>query len=136
MRKILVLCVLAVTALSACASAAPEVSDGWHLLGQRAVADRAEYDSIGVGADEGDWSAIKLEVRGRAVQFRDMKIHFKNGGVQDVPLRNVIPAGGQSRVIDLVGPDRVISSVQFFYDAQTRRRGRSGGATVYLYGRR
>ena len=62
------------------------------------------------------------------------KIHFANGRIQDVGLRDVIPAGGESRVIDLVGGDRVIQHVEFWYDAQTRRRGR--GARVLVFGRR
>jgi len=37
-------------------------------------------------------------------------------------LRNPIPAGGESRVIDLQGGDRVIRSVEFWYDARSRGR--------------
>jgi len=66
------------------------------------------------------------------VQFRSMTIHFANGERQEVELRSVIPAGGQSRVIDVEGHDRVIRRVEFTYDSQSVR-GRQ--AVVRLFGR-
>jgi hypothetical protein len=43
----------------------------------------------------------------------------------------VIPAGGESRVIDVEGYDRVISRVDFRYDAKSAGR----RAVVRLFGR-
>jgi hypothetical protein len=60
-------------------------------------------------------------------------VHFGNGSDQRIELRNTIPAGGESRAIDLEGQDRVIRSVEFWYDANTIR-GRQ--AVVRLYGLR
>lgn len=103
----------------------------WELLGQRSVTDRVDHDTIAVTAAEGTFRALKLRVKDRAVQFREMKIHFSNGHVQDVDLRRTIPAGGESRVIDIRGRDRVVRSVEFWYDAQAL----SGKqAEVELYG--
>ncbi|HEX7186081.1 MAG TPA: hypothetical protein VF756_29920 [Thermoanaerobaculia bacterium] len=106
---------------------------GWELLGARTVTDGADHDTIAVTASKGTFRSLQIHVEGRAVQFRDMKIHFANGDVQNVELRNVIPAGGESRVIDVEGRgDRAIRSVEFWYDAQSL-----GGkkATVKLYGK-
>jgi len=103
----------------------------WELLGARNVTDRLDHDTIPVTKAEGTFRALQLRVIGRAVQFRDMKIHFANGDTQDVALRQVIPAGGESRVIDVEGHDRAIRSVEFWYDAQSRGR----RATVRLYGK-
>ena len=106
---------------------------GWELLGTRTVTDRADHDTIAVTAAKGTFRRLQIHVEGRAVQFRDMKIHFANGGVQDVELRNVIPAGGESRIIDIEGPgDRAIRSVEFWYDTQSLTGKR---ATVRLYGK-
>lgn len=91
---------------------------GWELLGQRSVSDGVDHDTI-VTAGQGTFRSLKIRVKGHAVQFRDMKIHFSNGDVQDVELRHVIPAGGESRVIDVEGRDRSLRSVEFWYDAQT-----------------
>jgi len=105
---------------------------GWERLGERHVTDRVDHDEITVTSSKGDFKALRIHVKGHAVQIHDMKVHFANGGTQDVALRTVIPAGGESRVIDLEGADRVIRRVTFVYDAQALR-GRQ--ATVVLFGR-
>jgi hypothetical protein len=114
----------------ACATAA---ADGdWELLGTRKVDHGLDRDEIRVGAREGTLSKLKLRVRDRGVHFRDLEVHFANGRVQDVAIRARIPAGGESRVIDLVGDDRVVEKVVFWYSTRHDRRGR---ATVELWGR-
>ena len=105
--------------------------DRWEFLGQRSVTDRVDHDVIAVTAAKGTFRALQLRVKVRAVQFRDVKIHFADGQDQDVELRHVIPAGGQSRVIDVNGRDRVVRSVEFWYDAQSILGKR---AEVELYG--
>jgi hypothetical protein len=132
MRKSLVLglfCAL-VLALVSGAAAGPRKRGGWELLGTRTVTDKADHDSIAAGG-QGTFRSIKITVQGRAVQFRDVKIHFANGDVQDVALRSVIPAGGESRVIDIDGRDRVLRSVEFWYDAQSLGK----RATVKVFGK-
>lgn len=105
----------------------------WDLLGTAVVSDRVDHDRISVTARQGDFESIKVKVRGRPVHFLDLKIHFANGDTQDVSLRQVIPAGGETREVDVQGRERVIRSVEFWYEAESRRRGR--GARVELYGR-
>lgn len=92
---------------------------GWELLGTRTVTDRIDHDVIEVTGAKGTFRRLQVHVEGRAVQFRDMKIHFANGQTQDVELREVIPAGGESRVIDVEGGDRTIRRIEFRYDAQS-----------------
>lgn len=92
----------------------------WEVLGTLTVSDGADHDTLPVTANRGTFRSLKLEVLDQGVQFRDMKIHFANGETQDVELRHVIPAGGESRVIDVEGPgDRVIRSIELRYDAQS-----------------
>ena len=104
----------------------------WELLGTRTVTDRLDHDSIAVTASEGRFNALELRVLRIAVQFHRVVVRFANGEIQEVVLRDVIPAGGRSRVIDIVGADRVIRSVEFWYDSQSLR-GREG--VVRLWGR-
>ena len=104
----------------------------WVKLGSKAVSDRVETDTIVVTRARGDFTAIKLKVTKRAVEFRDLEIRFANGDVQDVRLRRVIPKGGESRAIDLEGRDRVIRSIVLHYDAQSL----GGSARVDVWGRR
>lgn len=105
----------------------------WVRLGQRPVTDRADHDIIVVGGGRGDFKQIKLAVERGSVDFRRVVVHFASGDDQQLELRNTVPAGGETRAIDLDGKDRVIKSVEFWYDANTRR-GRQ--ATVRLLGKR
>ncbi len=105
----------------------------WVLLGERVVTDRADRDTIRVTGDRGSFTAVKFEVRRRAVDFHRVVIHFANGEDQSVELRNSIRAGGETRVIDIDGGSRIITSIDFWYDAKTLGRGNS--ATVRSLGR-
>jgi hypothetical protein len=106
----------------------------WKLLGERVVNDRLDHDTIVVTAAEGNFTALKLTVQRRPVHFLDMKVNFANGETQDVQIRAVIPAGGETRVLDLAGGDRVIRSVEFTYEANSIGVGKR--AHVRLFGRR
>lgn len=101
-------------------SAAAALAAGrWVLLGERTVTDRADHDTIVVTAARGDFTALKLTVHRRGVDFHRVVVHFANGGDQEVELRHTIPAGGESRVIDLRAGERVIRSIDLWYDARS-----------------
>jgi len=108
------------------------VGPRWELLGERTVTDRVDHDVLVVTAARGTFRSLKLMVRERAVQFYSVKIHFGDGETQNVELRNVIPAGGESRVIDIEGRDRVVRTIEFTYDAQSLLGKR---ARVLVYGK-
>lgn len=131
----LVFALLALLSLVLPAEAGPrrQRARGWEHLGTRTVTDGADHDTIPVTAAQGTFRSLQIRVEGRAVQFRDMKVHFANGDVQNVELRSVIPAGGESRVIDVEGRgDRAVRSVEFWYDAQSLGGKR---AAVKLFGK-
>ena len=106
----------------------------WALLGERVVTDRSDHDRVTVGRGRGSFTGVKFEVRRHGVDFHRVVIHFANGEDQSVELRHSIPAGGETRVIDIDGANRIITSIDFWYDAKTLGRGRS--ATVRSLGRR
>jgi hypothetical protein len=116
------------------AALAVQAGGRWKLLGERVVNDRLDHDTIPVTKYEGNFKALKLAVRGSAVHFLDVKVHFGNGSVQDVQLRSVVPAGGESRIIDLQGTDRVVNRVEFWYEADSLARGKK--AVVRVFGLR
>jgi hypothetical protein len=128
MRMLLLFSVLG-GALITTSSMAP----AWKLLGTRTVNWAVDHDEVIVTGFEGDFEAIQIKVFRAPVHFRSVKVHFRNGGVQDIDLREVIPAGGQSRVIDLNGTERVISRITFWYD--TARPAVRGRAVVKIFGR-
>lgn len=132
-RRRMILAVLVVLVAAAGIVQAQGRGAQWVLLGSRTVTDRADHDTITVTGAKGTFTAVKFEVRQRAVDFHRVVIHFANGGDQNVELRNTIRAGGESRVIDINGGDRVIRSIEFWYDAKTL--GKGGRAVVRVMGR-
>lgn len=130
-RRVTVLTLFAALGLAGVASAKSQPA--WLLLGERTVTDAVDHDVIAVTKAGGTYKAIRLEVFERGVQFRCVTIHFGNGTRQEVELRAVIPAGGESRVIDVAGGDRVINRIELVYDAQSLAGHR---AVVRVFGRR
>src|SRR6185436_7532848 len=120
-------------AIVACAASRAQQRDAWVALGQRDVNDRADHDVISVTAKRGEFHSIKLVVQRAPVDFPRVVVHFGDGSKQEVQLRTTIRAGGETRAIDLEGRDRVIRSVEFWYDANTIRGRR---AVVHVYGLR
>jgi hypothetical protein len=121
---------LAFATLMGCAASRAQGQRDWVMLGQRQVSDRVDHDVIPVTSSRGDFRRIKITVHRASVDFHRVVVHFGNGGDQAIALRSTIPAGGESRVIDLEGGDRVISSVEFWYDANTAR-GRTAQVRVF-----
>lgn len=105
---------------------------GWVFLGERTVTDRLDHDLIPVTIARGDFTAIKITVARRGVDFHRVVVHFANGGDQEVEMRRTIPAGGETRAIDLRAGERVIRSVEFWYDARSIRGRR---AVIRLFGK-
>ena len=124
---VLFACVL-VFALTAAAFA-----DDWVVLGRKTVALGSDRDEIWVGADEGTYKAIKLRVMDKGVEFDRVLVVFRNGRTVEASIRTFIPAGGETRVIDLPGRNRIISKIIFHY---TTRPGTLDRAEVEVWGLR
>ncbi|MGH9756090.1 MAG: hypothetical protein ACREA2_25185 [Blastocatellia bacterium] len=105
----------------------------WVFLGQTTVDGFRDYDRITIGRDEGRFESIQLRVAGAPVEFQRVVVRYANGASEEVEFRDYIPAGGQTRAIDLRGHHgRAISSVDFIY---SRARWRSGARPrVSLFG--
>lgn len=104
----------------------------WEYLGGRKIDKDLDKDKIYITASEGSFNALKIKVLHRPMKLYDMKVHYGNGSVQDIKVKVHIPAGGESRVIDLAGGNRVIEKVVFRYET----RGNQGQrAKILLFGR-
>jgi hypothetical protein len=104
----------------------------WVLLGQTTVDGQRDRDTIVIGRSEGKFRSIQLRVFGAPVEFQRVVVRFANGASEEVEFRDYIPAGGQTRAIDLRGNDRVINSVEFLYSKARWRQG--ARPRVALYG--
>lgn len=124
-----------VTALTMAAGAAEARHGGkrnWELLGTQKVGFLVDKDVIQVGRQDGDFSKIKIVVKGNEVEFKDVAVVYGNGQRDDIPVRNRIRAGGETRAIDLKGGERFIKRVEFVYASKPSFKGQ---ATVELWGK-
>ena len=94
------------------------VHDKWIFLGERTVDRALDRDEIYVTAKDGVFDKIKLEVKRSKVNFHKVVVHYANGSKEEIALRGEIPAGGQTRAIDLEGKKRIIKKVVFYYDTK------------------
>ncbi len=103
----------------------------WERIGELTVDFATDRDAISVAPTRGPYDTIKLKVHRNGIEVLDLRVTYANGSSHDVSVRSFIPAGGESRLIDLPGQDRVIRKIELVY----RSRGGSGRrAVVKVYG--
>jgi hypothetical protein len=119
-------------ALLFCFAGLAQARGDWTMLGERTVDRQGDHDEILVTGLEGDFHRIALRVQGAPVEFYRVAVHYSNGDIQEVDMREQIRDGGETRAIDLEGKDRVIERVVFNYRTEDVRRGPR--AVVQLWG--
>ena len=104
----------------------------WRFLGDKRVGFGVDHDVINFGDWHDDVRQIKLKVTDGPLKMYSMVIHFDNGTMQNVGLRFQFAQGSESRVIDLDGGLRHLSSIEFTYETHGFLRGK---ARVAVWGR-
>jgi len=107
-------------------------SQTWERLGNRVVNYGLDKDDIFVGAHEGAFTKIKVEVSGGALNMHRMIVHYMNGSKQEISLKHNFNKKSSSRVIDLKGNKRLIKKITFVYDTKNLARAK---AKVHVFGR-
>ncbi|MCR8724075.1 hypothetical protein [Frigidibacter sp. ROC022] len=111
-------------------AARPAAASSWRILGRCKLDLAQEADRIEVGPGRGRCTTLRLQVAGAAVRFERLVIRFGNGDSIEVPLGDLVPAGGRSRAIDMPGSRRRIQAVEMAY----RGAGAGDQAEVTLLG--
>lgn len=91
-----------------------------------------DYDVINFGNLNDDFRALKIHVKDAPLHIGMMKIHYDNGQVQNVELKNNFRQGDWSRVIDLDGGMRHLRKIEFWYSTNGILKGKS---RVAVWGR-
>lgn len=121
---------VAVAAIAVLQSPARPAAE-WELLGARRVSFAVDHDVIDVGAREGTFNAIRIEVDGGNLEMYNIVLTFGNGDTWSPNTRVVFRPGSWSRLIDVPGAARFIRKIEFWYRSRLRR----GQATVRVFGR-
>lgn len=104
----------------------------WEKLGSRVVDYKLDRDIIHVGAHEGGFTKLKVNVDGGALNMHRMVVTYANGGSETIELRHNFGPDSGSRIIDIRGGKRLIKRITFFYDTKNLAQGK---AVVTVYGR-
>ncbi len=94
-------------------------------LGCKSVGFLADRDVIPVGRKDGKFTAIKLKVSKNTIELIDLKVIYGNGNPDDLPVRSIIKAGGETRWIDLKGGKRVIKQIEMIYKSKPSFKGQA-----------
>ena len=108
----------------------------WQELGTLIVKDTVNHDDI-VLVGQAEYRSLKFKVQDGPVNILNMSVIYQNGKVDQFNLKYQIPAGGESRVIDLKTDNlktgvRKIRRVTIWY--QTDSPANPGTAKVTLLG--
>lgn len=87
----------------------------WEELGCKSVGFLDAQDVIRVGRREGAFAAIKLQVAEAKLRLKRLRVVFGDGEAQTFDVRSVIPAGAETRPLDLDGRRRVIDRIELEY---------------------
>ena len=105
----------------------------WEKLGERSVDFKTDKDVIRA-AGKGTFTRLKFRVKGNDVEFKKVIVKFANGSSQELKIRQFIPAGGETREIDLRGNKRIIKEIVFYYKTtknNNNNHGRPGSGDRY-----
>jgi hypothetical protein len=103
----------------------------WEYLGEANVDGAVDHDNIVVSGARGAFRAILIKVQKAPIEFDRVVVHYGDGDSEPIHIRSRIPAGGQTRAIDLPGKERIIKSVEFWY---ARASGSPRKPKVRLFG--
>lgn len=108
----------------------PKIPPGWVLFGVQEVSFRGERDVIRVGEQLGRFERLALRVSDNDIFLRELTIVYGNGERDRKVIETSIPAGSQTRPIDLRG-DRFIREIELVYRSNPNYR---TPAVVEVYG--
>jgi hypothetical protein len=104
----------------------------WRLIGQTHANHGADHDTIIVKGPFDNFRKIKFKVTDAPLNMQHMVVTYDNGAPDKIDIRQNIPQGGESRVIDLRGVGkRSIRKIDFWYDTKGFLKGK---ADVTVFG--
>jgi len=90
-------------------------STGWVKLGEREVNGKLDRDRIEVGRHDGKFTKLTLYVENSSLELLDFEITFANREKFHPAVQHVFREGSRTRVIDLPGDERTISTIDLKY---------------------
>jgi hypothetical protein len=113
-------------------SPSPGAVGQWKLIGQTHANHSVDHDTIIVQGPFDNFRRIKFKVTDAPLNMHRLVVTYDNGVPDKIEVRQNIPKGGESRIIDLRGVGkRSIRRIDFWYDSKGLLNGK---ADVTLFG--
>ena len=112
-------------------SAAAQRGPMWEELGKKEIEGKVDHDKIKCHGKD-TYRALQFRVNGAAVKFLRVQVEYGNHQTRAYPFQILVPPGGSSPALDLVGGERDITNVEFWYEKASWGK----KPQVRLYGRR
>ena len=110
----------------------PGAAGTWRLIGQTHADHAQDHDTIIVKGPYDNFRKIKFKVTDAPLNMQRMVVTYDNGAPDNIEIRQNIPQGGESRVIDLRGVGkRSLRRIDFWYDTKGFLKGK---ADVTVFG--
>jgi len=124
--------ILIILLLSAIAFSPNILSKGnWVLIGTTHASHNADHDFIALTGPGDNFRKLKFKVTDAPLNLNKMVVTYDNGAPDNIEVRQEIPKGGESRVIDLKGGKRSLKRIDFWYDTKGLLNGK---ADVTIFG--
>lgn len=103
----------------------------WVLIGTTHASNTADHDFIILNGPGDNFRKLKFKVTDAPLNLFKMVVTYDNGAPDNIEVRQEIPKGGESRVIDLKGGKRSLKRIDFWYDTKGLLNGK---ADVTIFG--
>jgi hypothetical protein len=103
----------------------------WEQLGTKEIEGKVDHDKIKCHGKD-TYRALQFRVSGSAVKFLRIQVEYGNHKTRAYPFQVLVAPNGSSPVLDLVGGDRDITNVEFWYEKASWGK----KPEVRLYGKR
>ena len=90
----------------------------WEKLAETKINQGLNRHEMMISADNKPFSAVKIRSVQGGVNLHRCIFHYKNGETLTVEMRNDLPAGTDSRVIQLPRKKDPVIKVEFWYDTK------------------
>jgi hypothetical protein len=98
----------------------------WRLIAQTTADFSADHNVIVFGGLYDKVRSIKFEVTNAPLHLVQLVVRYDSGGVERIAVRQDIPSGGESQVIELAGAGaESLRRVECWYDAGAVEQGRA-----------
>lgn len=104
----------------------------WVVLGKRVVNMKADHDEIPVTIVKGTFKKIKFKVLHAPIYVNNFRVIYGNGTSENFVIKRKFQAGHESRVIDLIGNNRIIKKININYKTVPKGKGK---AEVVVFGK-